>query len=110
LIASSRVPFNSRVLDSLSSILPRVPRSPLRNPLLSLPPCLALRRFLLRLRMIQMSVVTNLGPGAMEMLTKLQTATDAADFTETEDDAKVSPMSWSWKNGGANTVTGCQQR
>jgi hypothetical protein len=32
----------------------------------------------------------------MEMLTKLQTAAHAADFTETEDDAKVSTISASW--------------
>ena len=61
LMASSMVPFSSRILDTLSSILPRVPRSPLRNPLLPLPPCLALRRFLLRLRMIQRSVVAIYG-------------------------------------------------
>jgi hypothetical protein len=61
-----------------------------------------------RPRMLQRSVQC-LGLGRMEVLTQLQTATDVADFTETEDVAKVSIISWSWKNGGADTVTDCQQ-
>ncbi|KAH8760780.1 hypothetical protein BGZ57DRAFT_585740 [Hyaloscypha finlandica] len=104
LIASSMVPFSSRILDTLSSILPRVPRSPLRNPLLPLPPCLALRRFLLRLRMIQrlppmppisprprmlQRSVQCLGLGRMGVLTQLQTASKAEESTDGDENAKT---------------------